>query len=63
MSNSPSAPKTSHGSKSGIKPGDHAQSESEGARDKRRRPVEEEDVFGGAERNHDGRVSSDKAKP
>ena len=64
MANAPRQPKTGAGSKSGLKPGEgaeHSQSDRKEAGPKR--PVEEEDVFGGAERTRDQRVTSDKAKP
>jgi hypothetical protein len=54
----------SHGSakgpKSGVKPGS---TPTRDPRDSGKRPVEEEDVFGGAERTQNERVTSDKAKP
>jgi hypothetical protein len=62
MANTPRQPKTAPASKSGLKPGQGAPP----PQDKRasdKRPVEEEDVFGGAERNHDARVTSKKTKP
>jgi hypothetical protein len=64
MANKPREPKAAAASKSGLKPGQDAplpQSDLKHAGPKR--PIEEEDVFGGAERTHDVRVSSKKAKP
>jgi hypothetical protein len=64
MPNAPRAPKTSPASKTGLKDGKGApppQGDPKVAGAKR--PVEEEDIFGGAERTHDRRVSSEKAKP
>lgn len=64
MANKPREPETAPASKAGLKEGKGApppQSDSKHAGGKR--PVEEEDVFGGAERTHDRRVSSDKGKP
>lgn len=48
------------GAKSGLKPGDGAPPPHKGVG---QRPVEEEDVFGGAERTHNEDVTSEKAKP
>ena len=64
MANKPRQPKTGPASKSGLKEGQGApppQSDPKHAGPKR--PVEEEDVFGGAERTHDAHVTSEKAKP
>jgi hypothetical protein len=56
----PPQPQSSKGAKSGLKPGDGAPPPpTSGAK----RPVEEEDVFGGAERTHNEDVTSEKAKP
>ena len=56
----PRQPGPAKGAKSGVKPG---ATPARDPRDSGKRPVEEEDVFGGAERTRDGRISSDKAKP
>jgi hypothetical protein len=64
MSQKPRQPKAAPTSKAGLKEGKGAapsQSNPKVAGPKR--PVEEEDVFGGAERTHDARVSSKTAKP
>lgn len=65
MADKPREPSTAPTSKSGLKEGDGApppQSDPKhGGRAKR--PVEEEDVFGGVERTHDPKVRSDRAKP
>lgn len=64
MANQPSQPKTGPASKSGLKQGQGApppQSKAEHAGPKRQ--IEEEDMFGGGERTHDGRVNSKDAKP
>lgn len=57
----PRRPKETEKARSGLKPGDgaHDPSSSKGPK----RPVEEEDTFGGAERTHDVRVRSEKTKP
>ncbi|WP_135212359.1 hypothetical protein [Vitreimonas flagellata] len=56
----PQQPQTSKGAKSGLKPGDRASPPQQSGG---KRPVEEEDVFGGAERTHNEDVTSEKAKP
>jgi hypothetical protein len=57
----PRQPESEPSAKSGVKPG--ATPNTDGSR-KSDRPVEEEDVFGGAERTQKGEdVQSDKAKP
>lgn len=57
----PRQPEGSKDAKSGVTPGDTPSTD---ATRKPDRPVEEEDVFGGAERTHKGEdVQSDKAKP
>lgn len=64
MANKPRSPKAAPASKAGLKEGQGApppQANPKVAGPKR--PVEEEDVFGGVERTRDGRVSSEKAKP
>jgi hypothetical protein len=48
------------GAKSGLKPGVGAPPPQTGGG---KRPVDEEDVFGGAERTHNDDVASEKAKP
>lgn len=64
MPNSPSQPKTNPASRSGLKEGN---SDGPPANDPKnagpKRPIDEEDTFGGAERTHRHSVSSDKAKP
>ncbi|HVK82320.1 MAG TPA: hypothetical protein VM915_17095 [Verrucomicrobiae bacterium] len=57
MSQQPSPAK---GAKSGLKPGDGAPPPQNGGG---QRPVEEEDIFGGAERTQNEDVKSEKAKP
>lgn len=47
------------GAKSGLKPGEGAPPPQKGGK----RPVEEEDAFGGAERTHNTDVQSKNAKP
>jgi hypothetical protein len=64
MANTPRQPKTTPGSQAGLKDGEGApppQGDPEVSGGKR--PLEDEDVFGGLERTHRGRVASDKAKP
>jgi hypothetical protein len=57
----PRQPKSGKGSKSGVKPG---ATPSRDKRDGGNRPVEEEDIFGGAERaQKGGPVESGDAKP
>jgi hypothetical protein len=56
----PQQPQPAKGAKSGLKPGDGAPPPQKGGAS---RPVEEEDVFGGAERTQNEDVKSDKAKP
>ena len=56
----PQQPQSSKGAKSGLKPGDEAPPLQNGGG---KRPVEEEDVFGGAERTQNENVKSEKAKP
>ena len=56
----PRQPKPARGAKSGVAPGS---TRSTPNKDGGKRPVEEEEVFGGAERTHDAHISSDKAKP
>ncbi len=57
----PQQPQSSKGAKSGLKPGDGAPPSQNGGG---KRPVDEEDVFGGAERTHKNEpVKSNKAKP
>jgi hypothetical protein len=64
MANTPRKPKTAPASKSGLKAGKGAPPpQSDPKHGGPKRPVEEEDVFGGAERTHDRRVSSEKGKP
>lgn len=64
MANTPREPKSAPTSKGGMKDGEGAPPpQSDPKHGGRKRPVEEEDVFGGAERTRDGRVRSDKAKP
>jgi hypothetical protein len=65
MPNAPRQPKTNPASKSGLKEGEGAGAPQSDVfeRGAKRRPVEEEDIFGGAERTHDARVTSNKAKP
>lgn len=52
-------PKPAPGAKSGLKPGQGAPPPQKGGK----RPVEEEDTFGGAERTHNEDVKSPNAKP
>ncbi|HJS79272.1 MAG TPA: hypothetical protein VJ748_01505 [Vitreimonas sp.] len=64
MPNKPRKPRTAPSSKAGLKEGKGApppQIDPKIAGPKR--PVEEEDIFGGAERTHDRGVSSEKGKP
>lgn len=56
----PKQPQPAKGAKSGLKPGDGAPPPQNGGG---KRPVEEEDIFGGAERAHNKDVKSEKAKP
>lgn len=64
MPNSPSQPKSSPASRSGLKEGQSAGPPAGDPKDAGpKRPIEEEDTFGGAERAHKHSVSSDKAKP
>ncbi len=56
----PHKPGPAKDAKSGLKPGDGAPPPHKGGG---QRPVEEEDVFGGAERTHNEDVTSEKAKP
>lgn len=52
-------PKSAPGAKSGLKPGQGKQAPPHGPK----RPVKEEDSFGGAERTHNTDVKSKNAKP
>lgn len=52
-------PKSVKGAKAGLKPGDGAPPPQKGGK----RPVKEEDAFGGAERTHNTDVKSAQAKP
>ncbi len=52
-------PKSGKGAKSGLKPGQGAGPPQKGGK----RPVREEDAFGGAERTHNPDVKSPNAKP
>lgn len=64
MANTPREPEKAPASKTGLKEGKGAPSpQSDPEHGGVTRPVEEEDVYGGAERTRDGRVSSDKGKP
>ncbi len=57
----PRQPESAENAKSGLKPGATPNTD---ATRKPDRPVEEEDVFGGAERTHKGEdVASENAKP
>lgn len=56
----PQQPQSPKGAKSGSKPGDGVSPPQQSGG---KRPVEEEDVFGGAERTHNEDVTSEKAKP
>jgi len=57
----PQQPPREHDAKTGVKPGETPNTDKTRQPD---RPVEEEDVFGGAERTQKGeRVSSPNAKP
>lgn len=56
----PTKPPHEPESKSGVEPGETPNTTKQGGG---KRPVEEEDVFGGAERTGGGSVSSEKAKP
>ena len=56
----PQQPDSAKGAKSGLKLGDGAPPPQNGGG---KRPVEEEDVFGGAERTQNENVKSEKAKP
>jgi hypothetical protein len=61
MPNQPREPKTT---KAGLKDGKGAPPpQSDPKHGGPKRPVEEEDVFGGAERTHNDDVSSEGAKP
>jgi hypothetical protein len=58
----PNPPRESRGAKDGHEPGKAASTQPE--KDKRgKRPVDEEDAFGGAERTHNEDVESPNAKP
>ncbi|GAN00533.1 hypothetical protein U91I_04199 [alpha proteobacterium U9-1i] len=59
MPNQPSRPEPVKGAKSGLKPGAAAPPPQKGGN----RPVDEEDVFGGAERTNNEHVKSKNAKP
>ena len=64
MANKPREPRTSPTSKAGMKQGAAAPPpQSDPKHGGPKRPVEEEDVFGGAERAHRHDVRSPKAKP
>lgn len=64
MTHKPRAPKTGPTSRAGMKEGEGAPPpQSDPKHGGAKRPVEEEDVFGGAERTRDARVRSEKAKP
>ncbi len=52
-------PKPARGAKAGLKPGRGVQPQHKGGK----RPVKEEDTFGGAERTHNEDVKSKNAKP
>ena len=52
-------PRSVKGAKSGLEPGKAAPAPPQGGK----RPVEEEDAFGGAERTHNDDVQSPHAKP
>lgn len=57
----PRQPKSDANAKSGVEPGETPNTDASSKPD---RPVDEEDVFGGAERTHKGEdVASDSAKP
>ncbi len=60
----PRKPKAQPASKAGLEDGDGAPPpQSNPKHGGLKRPVEEEDVYGGAERTHAERVRSQKAKP
>lgn len=64
MANKPREPKTAPASKAGLKDGKGAPPpQSHPKHGGPKRPVEEEDVFGGAERTHNDDVKSRRAKP
>jgi hypothetical protein len=64
MANTPREPEKAPASKTGLKDGKGAPPpQSDPKHGGPKRPVEEEDVYGGAERTRDGRVSSEKGKP
>lgn len=57
----PREQKPARGAKTGVEPGETPGAKTQGGP---KRPVEEEDVFGGAERTHKGeKVESENAKP
>ena len=56
----PNPPRPAKGAKSALKPGDGAPPPQNGGG---KRSVEEEDIFGGAERTQNEDVKSEKAKP
>lgn len=57
---SPRQPARGKTAKTGLKEGT---TPTRGPKSRGKRPVEEEDVYGGAERTHVTRVKSDKVKP
>lgn len=60
----PRKPKTTPASKSGLEDGDGAPPpQGNPKHGGPKRPVEEEDIYGGAERTHSEHVRSQKAKP
>lgn len=64
MANKPREPETAPSSKAGLEDGKGGPPpQSDPKHGGAKRPVEEEDAFGGHERTHGGRVSSEKAKP
>lgn len=64
MTNTPRKPQTEPASKAGLKDGKGAPPpQSDPKHGGSKRPVEEEDVFGGAERTHNDDVQSERAKP
>lgn len=63
MPNRPSQPKSNPASRAGLKEGQSAGPEPGDKNADPKRPVEEEDTFGGAERTHNDSVSSGSAKP
>ena len=64
MANTPHEPEKGPASKTGLKEGKGAPPpQSDPKHGGAKRPVEEEYVFGGAERTHDRRVSSEKGMP